>query len=370
MALQPYFDTIVAFGDSFSSQCGFDTVPTRMRWTDFSHGLHNNLILKDCGLTGGWNYLNFLSNCTTDSIDPLQCPIKLIDIAHGSAVTYKNPTLFNGIESPDLSGALQLPGQLAQWNQYVRPELPAKLDRTLGVIWFGINDMHLFQAKNLEKELESKHATMLENGVSDHIDSIGDTVKQLHTDGVRTFMIPNVPLDVDGAAGLINTWNRMLRLRMDNWTDSFDESTFYSFDAYAMFNHFQAYPDQYGFSNIEDACYTAAQNDSAVDCGDLSSGYLMMDWVHWTAQAHWIMSRLMKESILRSISQQRQNQRLLRSMAHLDMTTRRFTAFLAALIMISISFVLGWLIHRRRVAANVRQKYAAIKYEERTVCDG
>lgn len=83
------FDTVVSFGDSFSSQCGTRNSIGRDRyaWTDFQHGVFNNPIYNNCSADEGYNYLNFLTGCLGDGSDPLQSPIRMIDFAFAAAQT-------------------------------------------------------------------------------------------------------------------------------------------------------------------------------------------------------------------------------------------------------------------------------------------
>lgn len=353
MALQSHFDTILAFGDSFTSQCGPCRLPSEelclSTWSDLSTGLYGNPIRNGCAVNKGWNYVNFLANCTQDNIDPLTCPVRLIDLAYGGAAALKDLSTYTTDESTEDLARLQLAGQVSLWREAVRDQLTFTSERLLSVIWFGLNDVKGLTNAGLEESVEDMHAKALELQVSAQHEAIRNAIGILYEDGIRNFFIPNVPLDIAGAAGTIMTWNQMLTSRMLQWSQELSGSHFLTFDTYAMYNNFQASPSAYGFENIVDMCFLENLRDPSINCTALNNGYLRMDFVHWTAQAHQEMAKLMEHSI------DRQMLKISEADRHVTFTVPRFSRSelclffgLLSMCVLGLTILTRWLMQGKR----------------------
>lgn len=282
------FDTVVSFGDSFSSQCGSRNSIgyNRNAWTDFHHGLFDNPIYNNCSANEGYNYLNFLTGCFGDDIDPLKCPLRMFDLAFARAETSPRVVLTSQ-NAADIS-ILSLEEQLNQWTQEVRPNIELNEQKTLATVWFGLNDLAVLEGEGAEDKIEHEDALDTEVEILRRLKVIEHAMNTLAQTGVHSFLIPNVPLDLFDGAALILEWNRLLRRLMTAWISDNPEMKVYLFDAFDLYNQFLSFPEKYGFTNTQDYCVSARFEEPGLDCAKTVGKplYLRMDWVHWTTRAH------------------------------------------------------------------------------------
>lgn len=130
------FNTIIAFGDSYSSVCGSHSIRpfnNCITWSSFDDGGTVDSLLQVSEPAGkGLNYLNILTDCKIES--PLQCSVRLIDLAVGSA-------FIGGPFVKDREGSHFLSQQYSWFFNHVHRNVPWNPARTLFINWIGINDI-------------------------------------------------------------------------------------------------------------------------------------------------------------------------------------------------------------------------------------
>lgn len=297
------YDTVVSFGDSFSSQCGIRNSVTHDRhtWTDFQQGLHGNPIYNNCSANEGYNYLNFLTDCIGDNIDPLNCPVRLIDLAFARAETSPHEIESAEGEEANTQTTLTLRDQIDEWTQKVRPNIDIQGGKTIATIWFGLNDLAALEGEGLEEKVEHEDALGVEIEILRRLKVIEDAMDILLASGIQNFLILNVPLDLIDGASLILEWNRLLRRRTSLWQSNNPGIPLYLFDTFDLYNQFLGYPERYGFTDITQYCFSARMENPEIDCSQVSGSpaYLRMDWVHWTTRAHKYLAEAITEYIVK-----------------------------------------------------------------------
>ncbi|CCG84582.1 protein of unknown function [Taphrina deformans PYCC 5710] len=275
------FKSIIAFGDAFSAQCGtrFNRESNSLdinlsSWTDFRSGLYGNPIFTDCAANHGLNYLNFLTNCTQDGVDPLTCPISLVDLAYGD--------LLQGNESRAGEAGAALPAaQLDVWRRFVRPDLTFRANETLVSVFYGSSEVSVVSAGLAEGD--PQYRTEVE--ILERVEVIEQSMNALYDDGLRHFLIFNMPHHGAEVSSLTGDWNRLLGRRVGAFRSEKSEAKVYFIDTDGIYNDFLAAPGRYGFTDTDEWCATAKSAHARVDCSE-TSPYLLMDGSRWTPRAH------------------------------------------------------------------------------------
>ena len=153
-----------------------------------------------------------------------------------------------------LSYKQNLPFTLAvELNDYLYWNTYGKKETTLYTIWIGANN-YLNGPTNIDTITDSV------------VDAIGDTIERLISTGGNKFLIPNIPDlgRVPQAADthlepllteLVTTHNRKLASKIDNLKSKYPDLTFAYFDIFSFFNDAIDHAQDYGFSNVTEACY-------------------------------------------------------------------------------------------------------------------
>ena len=227
------FEALLAFGDSFSSQCAlqhscqqadlsrlsaidrFEACRKRSTesWLPID-SVESRRIHRNCTANGGWNYLNYLTRCTKDGVDPLTCPTRLLDLAvSGAEVTQYQHDYPRSLE-----------WQVAQWSRDVRPTLDIKPDKTIVSIAIGMNDIHQIASTCTIGEFTD--FLQAEKMIRERMTVVMTLLAGLEYQGFERFILLNVPpLNAEDSINTVRLlWNavlaqEMIRFRQDTpWT--------------------------------------------------------------------------------------------------------------------------------------------------------
>lgn len=303
------FDTILAFGDSFSSQCGRNFIPcdgrsehvdpsaprscyiqARHTWLpDYRSGddIHRSRIQNGCSANEGWNYLNYLTGCTKDGVDPLLCPVRLVDMAVGGAQVFTYESRHKGSPiSPEQALAKTIEDQVADWDSTISPLVDISFNSTLVSMFVGINEV-VFLGRQHAVLPDQKALHDMEDAITERIDALMALLDTLRQRQFRHFLILNIPLVfewVESSEMITTTWNSLLRQRLDEWGKKFPVEIDIV-DVRSLHQDMLSAPKKYGFDDVVNECSAASVGNIPEDCSE-SSRYLKMDFVHWTPRAH------------------------------------------------------------------------------------
>jgi outer membrane lipase/esterase len=164
----------------------------------------------------------------------------------------------------------------------------------LYVIAAGSNDYSKINYLNLD----------LPNDILTPVNNLSQSVETLYQAGARNIMVLdlpdfsklpaslNFPLQ-DAQQALVNAHNSYLETSLENLTDEYEELNLISLDINYLIQDIIAQPQQFGLSNVTDACFNSV-NFSVCDNPD---EYLFWDLVHPSAVGHQKIAEFASETI-------------------------------------------------------------------------
>ncbi|KAG2179655.1 hypothetical protein INT44_006503 [Umbelopsis vinacea] len=244
-------EVVFAFGDSYTFTQG-ELGQTNYSWNTFQHlDKHGNVIVAEDPIilngtsAGGPNWIEDVTGCYSGL--PSKCKHSLYNIAFAGADVDPTQTALHHNFSIDYVT------QIDQWFTYVQPKIHYKSSNTLAASFIGINDV-----SDTYKWTNVSFPVFFDGLIS----SVFDGLERLHSAGIKSFLILNVP-PVDHAPGSgtkvalatnVATYNSIL----SNYTSAFaanhtDSSVFY-FDTYAYLTTVLNDASTYGFKNTTAFC--------------------------------------------------------------------------------------------------------------------
>ena len=136
------------------------------------------------------------------------------------------------------------------WNTY------GKVDTSLYTIWIGANNY-------------INGPTNIDEITTTVVEVIGDTAEKIISHGGNKFLIPNlpdlgkIPQSLENhleplITELVQTHNRKLAAKVRELKFKHPDATFVYFDMYSFFKGAIEHAQDYGFTNINEACYTGS----------------------------------------------------------------------------------------------------------------
>ena len=189
-----------------------------------------------------------------------------------------------------LPPAIEFTGMQSQVAAFAASSTVFDPAKSLFMVWGGPNDVFLGLAQGVD-------ATVF---VPTAVSNIAGIVGALATMGARNFLVPNMPnlavtpfglsQDAGGQAGLAAItagFNAGLALALGQVGALFPPVNIIEFDAADFFARVIANPGGFGFVDVTTPCYLVGNCD----------GYLFVDGVHPTAQAHALLGRAFARAV-------------------------------------------------------------------------
>lgn len=288
------FDTIFAFGDSYSSVCGSEAYKGPedcATWATFSDedNLLSSQIIPNVDPKPGPNWLEFLTNCTHGS--PLNCDRRLFSLA------------VNGAQVGDLDANINstsLQGQYKRYKIHLDRQVRWDPDRTLFVFFIGINDLLAIDYWGSEFAWSRK-----EDLVDTRMTSLSEVLQDLVSRGATQYLVMTLPslenspsfkgLQFDiHSSRFADMWNEKLNRTLESILSAKPADqppnaslvTINIFDVRGLFRDIQATPQTYGIEDTVIPCTTTVPN--------CSSTYFWYGDLHVTTRVHEILANSVK----------------------------------------------------------------------------
>jgi phospholipase/lecithinase/hemolysin len=168
----------------------------------------------------------------------------------------------------------------------------------LYVLWIGANDM----SDAISAVAQGGNPALLGAAVNSSMQSIGNAIQTLSSQGATHFLIPNLPdlslipainsRNSAGLTALAHNVSLSFNGALANTLSSFSTLDIRGLDVFAEQAAITANPSAYGFTNVTNACYTGDVGGQALPGGPAPSvcstpgSYLYWDYEHPTQALH------------------------------------------------------------------------------------
>ncbi|KAK3676188.1 hypothetical protein LTR78_003938 [Recurvomyces mirabilis] len=294
---------LIAFGDSYTYVQGthghqnYSFIGDASNLAFSPHDLLSNRIVQNQTSTaeGGPNYLEYLTTCglTPGLTDPQTCPIQLWDFAFAGADI---STTYTPLHHPF---TVSLVNQTEQFLTYADPVLTPLIDKdkTLVVIWIGINDIG--DSAHYAVDFPTFYAN-LTTTLFASLDPVAEA-------GYKTYLImllpplnrspPNLVRAAGGPlpnATMINWYNNALTTRALAFQSKHPGSNALVFDTTTFLNYVLDHAAEYGIQNTTGYCPGYDQPDIGTDPGkygcEALEKYFWFNTGHLTSHTHEILA--------------------------------------------------------------------------------
>ncbi|TVY49435.1 Acetylesterase [Lachnellula cervina] len=264
--------------------------------------LSDEIVQNQTGTSaGGPNWVEYLTGCFSGL--PSRCTKQLWNFAFaGSDVSTEYTPLHHNY-------SVSLTNQIAQWNTYARPVLPATLSKSLVAVFIGINDI-----SDTSKYTFPHPATTTNTSASDFaslysqiISTEMEALETVYEAGYRNFLFLNLPplerTPSNVAPGAtphpnstqIQTYNALLTTSTTTFTSTHPGARTMLFDTYSYLTSILDNPGPYGITNTTSFCprYDApdiSTNYAAYGCLPLEE-YFWYNAGHVTWRVHGFLAR-------------------------------------------------------------------------------
>ncbi|CAO3695485.1 unnamed protein product [Umbelopsis ramanniana] len=244
-------EVVFAFGDSYTFTQG-EYGLTNYSWNTFQnldkHGkviVEEDPIILNATSAGGPNWIEDLTGCYSGL--PSKCKHSLYNIAFAGADIDPSKIALHHNFSIDYVT------QIDQWFTYVQPKIHYKSSNTLAASFIGINDV-----SDTYKWTNVSFPAFFDGLIS----SVFDGLERLHSAGIKSFLILNVP-PVDRAPGSsgkaaltanVATYNSILSNYTSEFAANHTDSHIFYFDTYAYLTTVLNDASSYGFKNTTSFC--------------------------------------------------------------------------------------------------------------------
>ena len=236
--------------------------------------------------TNGLNYIDYLSASLNLSVLPSQ--LGGTNYATGGART--DSASFGGIPIGPYS-------LLDQRDAYINSLGPSGIEPgTLHVVYGGSNDV-LDIIDTIITDPSFNTVLAVQNTIANIVDII-DSLAAANARSILVPYVPNlglVPLITDGGAPVTEAtelsalFNLGLSNAIDTLSAGYPETRLFEFDVFNLFTDAYMNPADYGFTNVNEGCYSLFVETGGTTCANPSE-YLSWDGLHPTTAAHEIFA--------------------------------------------------------------------------------
>ncbi|KAI8138706.1 hypothetical protein BJV82DRAFT_630234 [Fennellomyces sp. T-0311] len=245
-------DTFFVFGDSYTSVVGPLGTPG-FTWNNFTTpgAVYNDAILLNQTTAGGPNWPQYLTNCYAGL--PQHCRLHLYDIAFAGA------TIDDALVARHHDYTVTFVEQIEQWKTRVEHAIHWDPKKTLTGFWIGINDV-----SDTKAWTNISYPAFYNELVEVYFDSVSD----LYTRGMRSFLFFNVPPRERSPSGgdasyakIIRIYNTILDEHIAAFKSSHTDANVISINAWELFNSYLDNAAELGFKDITTFCPNSTAPD-------------------------------------------------------------------------------------------------------------
>lgn len=236
--------------------------------------------------TNGLNYIDYLSFSLGLSLTP--------SLAGGSNYATGGARTDSASIGGVPIGAFSL---LDQRDTYLNSLGTSRIDPgALHVVWGGSNDLtDIVEAVNADPTFNPLP------DVQDTINDIVDIIGSLAAADAKSIVVPNVPnlglvplitgggAPVTEATELSVLFNTGLADALDGLAMLYPDTILYEYDVFSLFTDAYLYPDDYGFTNVTEGCYSLFGITGGITCPNPDE-YISWDGFHPTTAAHLLLA--------------------------------------------------------------------------------
>ncbi|MGK7962087.1 PEP-CTERM sorting domain-containing protein [Crocosphaera sp.] len=139
------------------------------------------------------------------------------------------------------------------------------------------------------------------------VNNLTDAITRLYDQGARNFLVANSP-DLSQEPGIpddeafmnnlvsnINQFNSSLDSSLNGLNQSLNDINITSLDLYGFLNEVRDNPEEYGYTNLDQACFD--QVNFSICSQEEQAEYFYWDNIHWTSKTHELIGDFALENL-------------------------------------------------------------------------